>query len=103
MNLAEELQSLFDNHLTDLGPTITHLENGNIEINWSSNNDGHASITFTLSDIGDPTVKHFDLDIAVSNCDNVGPKDMLAQTTRCMQQFYDMGLNTKFGQIIGDC
>lgn len=102
MTLIEELQKSFDNHLTDLGPKITHLEDGNIEINWSSSNDGHASITFKLYDTGDDEQKTFDLDILVSNCDNVGPKEMLAQTTRCMQQFYDMGLNTRFGRIVGD-
>lgn len=102
MNLAQELQTLFDNHLTDLGPEITHLEDGNIKINWSSNNDGHPSVTFLLLDTGDDEEKTYDLDINVSNCDNVGPKEMLAQTTRCMQQFYDMGLNTRFGRVVGD-
>lgn len=101
MSLIDELQALHDSHLTDLGPEFNHLDNGNIEITWSSNNDGHAEITFTLCYTGDPETG-YDLDICVSNSDNVGPKEMLAQTTRCMQQFYDMGLNTKFGHIVGD-
>lgn len=102
MTLQEELQQRFDNHLTDLGPTITHQDDGNIEIVWSSTNDGHATITFTLLDTGDEETG-YDLDISVSNNDNVGPREMLAQTARCMQQFYDMGLNTRFGRVVGDC
>lgn len=101
MTLIEELRRMHEEHLIDIGPKITHQENGDIEINWSSNNDGFASITFTLCNTGDPDTG-YDLDILVSNCDNVGPKEMLAQTNRCMQQFYELGLNTKFGRIVGD-
>lgn len=101
--LADELQSLFNSHLTDIGPTISEPDDsGNITITWESNNDGHPTVVFTLWDTGDSEEKCFDLGIEVGNNDNVGPKDMLAQTMVCMKQFYDMGLNTRFGQVVGD-
>jgi hypothetical protein len=103
MTLANELQALFDSHLTDLGPSISEPdENGDIFITWESNNDGHPTVVFKLCDIGDADVKSFDLDISIGNNDNVGPKEMLAQTLSCMKQFYDLGLNTRFGHVIGD-
>lgn len=101
--LAAQLQALFNSHLTDIGPTICNPDAmGNIEIKWESTNDGHPTVVFTLLDIGDADEKCFDLDINIGNNDNVGPKEMLAQTMSCMQQFYDMGLNTRFGRVIGD-
>ena len=103
MNLANELQALFDSHLTDIGPTISEPdEYGNIEIRWESTNDGHPTVVFTLCDTGDTENKSFDLDISIGNNDNVGPKDMLAQTMSCLKQFYEMGLNTRFGTVVGD-
>lgn len=103
MTLAAQLQALFNSHLTDIGPTIVeHPESGNITITWESTNDGHPTVVFTLIDTGDDEERAFDLDISIGNNDNVGPKEMLAQTMSCMQQFYDMGLNTRFGTVIGD-
>ena len=103
MSLIQELQKMSDEHLTNVGPSIFHLEDGSIEINWSSSNDGYASITFLLTDTGnDEEERVFDLDISISNNDNVSPKEMLAQTNRCMGQFYELGLNTKFGKIVGE-
>ena len=103
MSLAAQLQALFNSHLTDIGPTISEPdEQGNITIKWESTNDGHPTVVFTLVDTGDDEERSFDLDINIGNNDNVGPKDMLAQTMSCMQQFYDMGLNTRFGRVTGE-
>lgn len=103
MNLTQILESLFDDHLTDQGPTITGPdEEGTISIVWESNNDGHPSVHFNLIDTGDDEEKAYDIEILVGNQDNVGPKEMVAQTVRCLQQFYEMGLNTRFGRIVGD-
>lgn len=102
---AQKLAALFDNHLTDLGPEISAPdESGNITISWASNNDGHPIVTFELYDTGndEDEEKSFDLAISVDNCDNVGPVEMLLQTARCLKQFYDMGLNTRFGTVVGD-
>lgn len=102
-NLIQELLEQSENHLTNIGPEISEPDDaGNIEITWASNNDGYPSVTFTLLDTGDQEEKIYDLDITVSNCDNVGPITMLQHTTRCMKQFYEMGLNTRFGRIVGD-
>lgn len=102
-DLAKALREQADNHLTNIGPEISEPdEQGNIEIMWVTNNDGHPCVTFTLLDTGDQEEKIYDLDITVSNCDNVGPITMLQHTTRCMKQFYEMGLNTRFGRIVGD-
>lgn len=99
MNVQEQIQK----NLPDLDwePTIT-VSDSEILVKWETNNDGHPTITFHLHDTGDDTDKAYDLDITVSNNDNVGPIDMLAQLQWCMQKFYDMGLNTRFGHIVGD-
>lgn len=102
-NLAQTLQDQFDTHLTDLGPVISEPDaEGNIVITWSSNNDGHACVIFTLCDIGDPDEKSYDLDISIGNCDNVGPREMMREANLCLEQFYSMGLNTRFGHVVGD-
>jgi hypothetical protein len=83
------------------GPEIKHLENGSIELSWSVTNDGHSSVTITLSDIGDPDEKIYDLSFHVDNSDNVGAITMLTQLQACVEQFYELGLDTRFGQVIG--
>ena len=107
MNLAAELASMFDNHLTDdVGPVISGPDSdGTIKIQWESTNDGHPTVTFELFDTSNDDEdgsKVYDLDIHIGNSDNVGPKEMMSQSIRCMQQFYQLGLNTKFGHITGD-
>ena len=92
-----------DRQLTDYDglPRITSAD-GKITVRWEVSNDGYAVVEFTLYDIGDDAEKVYDLDISVSNEDNVGPITMLAQLQKCMEQFYALGLNTKFGRIVGD-
>lgn len=125
--LTKLLQAQADNHLTDIGPTIMtraeFIEDArkqheswsdqpftapvrvpDILVIWESNNDGYASITIELWDIedGEGDEHTYDAHFSVTNNDNVGPTTMLAQLQRCVEQFYAMGLNTKFGRIIGE-
>jgi hypothetical protein len=83
------------------GPEIKHLEDGSIELRWSVTNDGYASVTITLNDIGDEDEKIYDLSFHVDNSDNVGAITMLTQLQACVEQFYALGLDTRFGQVIG--
>ena len=118
MNLIETLQAQSDNHLTDLGPKVFTREEWlkephigspdpltvpDIQVIWESNNDGYASIVIELWDIEDGEEERtYDAQFKVSNNDNVGPRDMLAQLQKCVEQFYALGLNTRFGHVIGD-
>lgn len=124
MDLIQQLQDLSDNHLTNLGPTIVtraeFIEEArkchaasfpnvefkepehvpDIQVIWETTNDGHARVVIELWDIGDPDEKIYDTQFTVCNCDNVGPRIMLSELQRCVEQFYEMGLDTKFGRIV---
>lgn len=63
-----------------------------------------ADVTIDLLDTGNDEdgVTQYDADIHVGNDDSVGPKFMLCALAACLERFYALGLDKKFGTITGE-
>lgn len=105
MNSTEKLIHRIEaeKRLLENGPEVSQPdEKGNITITWGCEEFGCSIVKFTLLDLHDETEKCYDLEITIENGETVGPIVMMQQTLRCMNQFYELGLNAKFGRITGD-
>lgn len=63
-----------------------------------------ANVTIELIDTGNDEdgVIQYDADIHIGNNDSTGPKFMLCALAACLERFYALGLDKKFGTITGD-
>jgi hypothetical protein len=83
-------------------PNLAPGPYANFVITFEIGHSCAASVVFKLWDIEDEDEAFFDMQVSIDNGDAVGPKYMCAALVACTEAFYALGLDTQFGQIVGD-
>jgi hypothetical protein len=100
---ADAIEKLKQNPNTDLSK-VEAFSIPDISVIFRVGGSEGADVMIDLLDTGneDEGVIQYDADIHIGNDDSTGPLFMLCALAACLERFYALGLDKKFGNVTGN-